>query len=77
VKAAPERPGELVHLDVKRLGRMPRSGGHRIHGDRTRRGRRIGHDFVHVAVDDHSRRAFVLIHPDEKGETTAASRSSG
>ncbi|MGH2590868.1 MAG: leucine zipper domain-containing protein, partial [Actinomycetota bacterium] len=50
-----ERPGELVHVDVKKLGRIPRGGGHRIHGDRTRRGRRIGHDFVHVAVDDHTR----------------------
>ena len=67
-----ERPGELVHLDVKKLGRVPQGGGHRIHGDRTRRGRRIGHDFVHVAVDDHSRWAFVQVHPDERGETTAA-----
>jgi transposase InsO family protein len=66
------RPGELVHLDVKKLGRIPLGGGHRIHGDRTRRGRRIGHDFIHVAVDDHSRWAFVQVHPDERGETTAA-----
>jgi transposase InsO family protein len=67
-----ERPGELVHLDVKKLGRIPPGGGHRIHGDRTRRGRNIGHDYVHVAVDDHSRWAFVQVHPDERGDTTAA-----
>jgi transposase InsO family protein len=41
-----ERPGELVHLDVKKLGRVPTGGGHRIHGDRRRRGRKIGHDFI-------------------------------
>lgn len=66
-----DRPGELLHLDVKKLGRIPAGGGHRIHGDRTRRGRQIGFDFVHVAVDDHSRWAFVEIHPDERGTTAA------
>jgi len=66
-----ERPGELVHLDVKKLGRVPPGGGHRIHGDRTRRGRNIGHDFVHVAVDDHSRLAYVEVLPDERGESAA------
>lgn len=66
-----DRPGELVHLDVKKLGRIPPGGGHRVHGDRTRRGRGIGHDFVHVAVDDHSRFAYVEVHPDERGETAA------
>lgn len=66
-----EHPGELVHLDVKKLGRIPAGGGHRVHGDRTRRGRRIGFDFVHVAIDDHSRWAFVEIHPDERGTTAA------
>jgi transposase InsO family protein len=66
-----ERPGELVHLDVKKLGRVPAGGGHRIHGDRTRRGRRIGHDYIHVAVDDHSRFAYVEVLGDERGETAA------
>jgi transposase InsO family protein len=65
------RPGELVHLDVKKLGRIPPGGGHRAHGDRTRRGRRIGHDFIHVAVDDHSRLAYVEVLPNERGETAA------
>jgi transposase InsO family protein len=66
-----ERPGELVHLDVKKLGRIAPGGGHRIHGDRTRRGRRIGHDYIHVAVDDRSRYAYVGVLPDERGETAA------
>ena len=65
------RPGELVHLDVKKLGRIPAGGGHRVNGDRTRRGRGLGHDFIHVAVDDHSRLAYVEVHPDERGETAA------
>jgi len=60
-----------VHLDVKKLGRIPAGGGHRVHGDRTRRGRKIGHDFVHVAVDDHSRLAYVEVLADERGETAA------
>jgi transposase InsO family protein len=66
-----ERVGELVHLDVKKLGRVPDGGGHRIHGDRTRRGRKIGHDFVHVPVDDHSRLAYVEVLADERGATAA------
>jgi transposase InsO family protein len=66
-----ERPGELVHLDVKKLGRIPSGGGHRAHGDRRRRGRKIGHDFIHVAVDDHSRLAYVEVLADERGETAA------
>ena len=67
-----ERPGELVHLDVKKLGRIPDGGGHRIHGRATAsRGRGIGYDDVHSAVDDRSRVAFSQIHPDETGETSA------
>jgi transposase InsO family protein len=61
-------PGELLHIDTKRLGRI--SGvGHRIHGDRTKRVRGIGWDAVHLAIDDHSRVSFAAIKPDE----TAAS----
>ena len=52
------RPGELLHLDVKKLGRFRRVG-HRITGDRTRSSRRAGWEFVHVCVDDHSRLAYV------------------
>jgi len=67
-----DRPGELVHVDVKKLGRIPPGGGWRAHG----RGNvvhhqttRVGYDFVHSAVDAHSRLAFSEIHPDERGAT--------
>jgi transposase InsO family protein len=61
------RPGELVHIDVKKLGRIPDGGGHRAHGrgSGTARGRGIGYDFVHSAVDDHSRLAYSEILADE------------
>jgi transposase InsO family protein len=63
------RPGDLVHLDVKKLGRIVRVG-HRITGDRRGRGRGIGWEFVHVAVDDASRLAYVEVLGDEGGVTT-------
>jgi hypothetical protein len=67
-----ERPGELVHLDVKKLGRIPDGGGHRVHGRATAaRGRGIGYDYVHSAVDDRSRVAFSQILPDETATTCA------
>lgn len=59
----------MLHLDVKKLGRI-RGIGHRIHGDRTTRKRGIGWEFVHVCVDDASRVAYVEVLPDEKGQTT-------
>jgi len=71
-------PGELLHLDVKKLGRIPDGGGKRFDpGFRdTRAGRHVsrglGHDFVHVAVDDFSRYAYAEALPDERGDTTAA-----
>jgi transposase InsO family protein len=65
------RPGELVHLDIKKLGRIG-GVGHRIHGDRTIRVRGIGWEFVHVCVDDYTRLAYVEVLPDEKGATAAA-----
>ena len=65
-------PGELVRLDVKKLARIPQGGGHRLRGRATApRGRGTGFDFVHVAVDDCSRVAFVQAYPDERGSTTA------
>lgn len=68
-----ERPGELVHIDVKKLGRIPDGGGWRAHGRREGvRGRGIGYDYVHAAVDDHTRLAYAEILPDEKGATSAA-----
>jgi transposase InsO family protein/transposase-like protein len=64
------RPGELVHLDVKKLGRIARPG-HRVHGDRRSQVRGIGWEFVHVAVDDATRLAYVEVLDDEKGATAA------
>lgn len=69
------RPGELVHMDVKKLGKIPPGGGWRAHGrgagnrDRTTK---IGYDYVHSLVDDHTRLAYSEILPDEKGPTCAA-----
>ena len=68
-----ERPGELVHLDVKKLGRIPEGGGHRIHGRAVAaRGRGIGYDYVHSAIDDRSRVAFSQLLPDETAKTCAS-----
>jgi transposase InsO family protein len=64
-------PGDLVHVDIKPLGRID-GVGHRIHGDRRRRRRGIGWEYVHVAVDDHSRVAYVEILPDQLAPTCAA-----
>ena len=63
-------PGELIHLDIKKLGRI-RGVGHRIHGNRTIRQRGIGWEYVHVCIDDHSRVAYVEVLEDERGETAA------
>ena len=66
-----ERPGELVHLDVKKPGRIP-DGGHRAHGRAAaKRGRGIGDDYLHSAVDNRSRVAFSQILPNETGRTAA------
>jgi transposase InsO family protein len=65
------RPGELVHLDVKKLARIGRVG-HRIHGDRRTRVYGIGWEFVHVAIDDCTRLAYAEVLPDEQGATAAA-----
>ena len=67
-----EAPGDLVHMDVKKIGRIPDGGGWRAHGrSETVRGRGIGYDYVHSLVDDHSRLAYSEILPDEKGATCA------
>lgn len=63
------RPGELVHLDTKQLGRIGLVG-HRITGDRRQRSRRIGWSRVHVAIDDHSRLAYAEELADESPATT-------
>jgi transposase InsO family protein len=67
-----DRPGELVHMDVKKVGRIPDGGGWRAHGRSEEvRSRGIGYDYVHSLVDDHSRLAYSEILPDEKGPTCA------
>jgi transposase InsO family protein len=71
------RPGELIHMDVKKIGRIPDGGGWKAHGpqmSRTSAARkaRIGFDYVHSVVDDHSRLAYSEILPDEKGITCTA-----
>jgi transposase InsO family protein len=71
------RPGELVHMDVKKLGRIPDGGGWRALGRAARettrdRGSKLGYDYVHSLVDDYSRLAYSEILPDEKGATCAA-----
>jgi transposase InsO family protein len=66
-------PGSLVHVDVKKLGRIPQGGGWRAHGrSEAVRGRGIGYAYIHVAVDDHSRLAYLEVLDDEKGATGAA-----
>ena len=60
-----EAPGELLHIDIKKLGRFE-DVGHRITGDYRKRTRHVGWEFVYVAVDDHSRIAFTDVLPDER-----------
>ncbi|MFO1188090.1 MAG: IS481 family transposase [Alphaproteobacteria bacterium] len=72
-----EHPGELIHIDIKKLGRFERPG-HRVTGDRTGQstgrasGRGVGWEFVHVCIDDASRVAFSQIRPDEKARSATA-----
>jgi transposase InsO family protein len=63
--------GDLLHVDIKPLGKID-GVGHRIHGDRRRRARGVGWEYVHVAVDDHSRIAYVEVLTDQLGPTCAA-----
>ncbi len=59
------KPGQLLHLDIKKLARF-RKPGHRVTDDRTINSRGIGWEYVHLAIDDHSRVAFGAIEPDER-----------
>ncbi len=70
-------PGELVHMDVKKVGKIPDGGGWKAHGRQlgstgAKRRARIGFDYVHSLVDDHSRLAYSEILSDEQGRTCAA-----
>jgi hypothetical protein len=83
-----DRPGELIHVDIKKLGNIPYGGGHKVHGRATgsRNNTRtapitnnstspramLGYSYLHNAVDDHSRLAYVEILPDETKTTAAA-----
>ena len=72
-----DRPGELVHVDVKKIGKIPDGGGWRLHGreatvEHKHKRVRIGYDFVHSMVDDCSRLAYSEIHDDETAPTCAA-----
>ena len=73
VRYVRERPGELLHIDVKKLGRIPAGGGHRVLGrvTGTPRSNGGGYDYLHVAVDDMSRVAYVAPFNDERGPTCA------
>ena len=68
-----DAPGELIHIDIKKLGKFSRTG-HRITGDRTRQSntRGIGWEFVHVCVDDHSRLGFSQVLASERREDAVA-----
>ena len=77
VRFVRDRPGELVHVDVKKLNRLPAGGGWRVLG--RAEGRKInpqrlglGRDYLHVAIDDATRLAYVEVHPNERGDTCAA-----
>jgi transposase InsO family protein len=71
VRYVREHPGELLHIDVKKLGRIPDGGGHHFRGrDGTPRSR-AGYDLVHSAIDDCSRVAYSEVHADERGVTCA------
>jgi transposase InsO family protein len=59
-----KRPGDLVHFDIKRLARIVKPG-HRVHGDRTQETRGAGYEYLHIAIDDHSRISFAAILPDQ------------
>ncbi len=68
-----DRPGELIHVDVKKLGRVPDGGGWRVHGRAAcpDRRRTVGFDYIHSALDDHTRLAYSEVHTDEKATTCA------
>jgi transposase InsO family protein len=71
-----DRPGEMLHVDVKKLGRIPDGGGWRSLGREAanaagHRNRKVGFDYVHAVIDDHTRLAYAEIHGDETGKTAA------
>jgi hypothetical protein len=67
-----DSPGDLVHVDIKKLGNIPEGGGHKMIGRQAGRKTRSGAGYIHTAVDDHSRLAYSEILPDETGPTCGA-----
>jgi hypothetical protein len=70
-------PGAMIHVDVKKLGKIPAGGGWRLHGREAtvahkHKKVKIGYDYVHTAIDDHTRLAYSEVLPDEKDHTCAA-----
>jgi transposase InsO family protein len=70
-------PGAMIHVDVKKLGRIPAGGGWRSRGREAtvahkHKRVRIGYDYIHTAIDDHTRLAYSEAHPDERDATSAA-----
>jgi hypothetical protein len=70
-------PGELLHIDVKKLGPIKNGAGHRVSGNRGPRqcARRAGWEYVHIRVDDHSRLTYAEVLEDEKAVTAIGSSS--
>ena len=76
-----ERPGDMVHVDIKKVGRIPKGGGWAVHGQGTDQARaskrkaartgKVGYAYLHSAVDDYSRLAYTEVLDDEKGTTAA------
>lgn len=66
-----DAPGGMLHLDIKKLGRFNRPG-HRVTADRTLNSRGAGWEYVHIAIDDHSRIAAASVHPDESAASACA-----
>lgn len=71
------RPGELLHVDVKKIGRLRDGGGwwalgrDSLEHRRARTATRVGYEYIHAAIDDHTRLAYAEIHPDERADTCA------
>lgn len=63
-----KHPGDLVHFDIKRLARILKPG-HRVTGDRRKKSRGVGYEYLHIAIDDHSRIAFSAILPDQSHQS--------
>jgi len=63
-----KRPGDLIHFDIKRLARIVKPG-HRVHGDYTRKTTGAGYEYLHIAIDDHSRISFAAILPDQNHQS--------